>query len=195
MKHSRPIKKLGIISLALITSLSFILTGCSDSSNPSEKIVSQGITVDNTIGSSPTENKSNTLTGNLANVGTLRSVPKSVTVTPTPIPTAVPDPVDEDDYDEDYESEEDYAYDSESDYEYDYDDNDDDYSYDYDYDYDYDDYDDDDYDSGYSDIWVWIPRTGHKYHSHDGCSNMKNPSCVTLEEAIDLGYTQCSKCW
>ena len=143
MKHSQPIKKLGIISLALITSLSFILTGCSDSSNPSEKIVSQGITVDNTIGSSPTENKSNTLTGNLANVGTLKSVSKSVTVTPTPIPTAVPDPVDEDDSDEDY------AYDSESDYEYDYDDDDYDYGYDYDYDDYEDDYSDDNSDDNY----------------------------------------------
>lgn len=42
---------------------------------------------------------------------------------------------------------------------------------------------------------VWIPATGTKYHSHSGCSNMKNPSQVTLAEAIARGYGQCSKCW
>ena len=179
-----------IISLALITSMSFILTGCSGSSNPSENIISQGITVDNTIGSNPTEAKSNALTGNLASVVTSRSVPKSVT--PTPFPTVVPEPVDEDDSDEDYESEEEYISDTENDYTSDLEP-----VYDYDYDdddYDYDDYEED-YDSDYVETMVWIPRTGHKYHSYEGCSNMKNPSYVTLDEAIDRGYTQCSKCW
>ena len=42
---------------------------------------------------------------------------------------------------------------------------------------------------------VWIPRTGSKYHSRSNCSNMRNPSQVTLDEAIALGYTKCSKCW
>lgn len=41
---------------------------------------------------------------------------------------------------------------------------------------------------------VWIPKSGHKYHSISTCSNMKNPSQVTLSMAIDLGYTACSKC-
>lgn len=42
---------------------------------------------------------------------------------------------------------------------------------------------------------VWIPNSGAKYHSYEGCSNMKNPSCVTVDEAISWGYTACSKCW
>ena len=42
---------------------------------------------------------------------------------------------------------------------------------------------------------VWIPKSGSKYHSHSGCSNMKNPSQVTKEEAEDKGYTPCKKCW
>lgn len=42
---------------------------------------------------------------------------------------------------------------------------------------------------------VWIPKSGKKYHSHSGCSNMKNPSCVTKEEAESRGYTPCKKCW
>ena len=42
---------------------------------------------------------------------------------------------------------------------------------------------------------VWIPRTGSKYHSYAGCSNMKNPSCVTLAEAQAWGYAPCKKCW
>jgi len=45
------------------------------------------------------------------------------------------------------------------------------------------------------DIYVWIPRTGAKYHSRASCSNMRNPYYVTLTEAIDRGYTKCKKCW
>ena len=42
---------------------------------------------------------------------------------------------------------------------------------------------------------VWIPKSGKKYHSKSNCSNMKNPSKVSEEEAINRGYTKCSKCW
>lgn len=42
---------------------------------------------------------------------------------------------------------------------------------------------------------VWIPRTGKKYHSRSSCSNMKNPSEVTLQQAINSGYGKCKKCW
>lgn len=42
---------------------------------------------------------------------------------------------------------------------------------------------------------VWIPKSGSKYHSNSGCSNMKNPSQVTKSEAEDQGYEPCKKCW
>ena len=42
---------------------------------------------------------------------------------------------------------------------------------------------------------VWIPKTGSKYHSYSGCSNMKNPSQVTQSQAEARGYTPCKKCW
>ena len=42
---------------------------------------------------------------------------------------------------------------------------------------------------------VWIPRTGHKYHSNPNCSNMKNPSQVSLSQAISMGYDACKKCY
>lgn len=42
---------------------------------------------------------------------------------------------------------------------------------------------------------VWIPKSGKKYHSYAGCSNMKNPSQVTKQEAVNRGYGACSKCW
>lgn len=42
---------------------------------------------------------------------------------------------------------------------------------------------------------VWIPQSGKKYHSHSGCSGMKNPSCVTLEKAKSWGYTACKRCY
>ncbi len=42
---------------------------------------------------------------------------------------------------------------------------------------------------------VWIPNSGSKYHTHAGCSNMKNPRQVTLSEAQALGFTPCKKCY
>lgn len=44
-------------------------------------------------------------------------------------------------------------------------------------------------------ITVWIPKTGIKYHKRSFCSNMKNPSAVTKQEAIKRGFTSCKKCW
>lgn len=46
-----------------------------------------------------------------------------------------------------------------------------------------------------SSIMVWIPRTGSKYHSNPNCSNMKDPTKVTLEEAKERGYDPCKKCY
>ena len=42
-----------------------------------------------------------------------------------------------------------------------------------------------------SSTMVWIPKSGKKYHRSSSCSNMKNPSQVTLEKAQSLGYTPC----
>lgn len=42
---------------------------------------------------------------------------------------------------------------------------------------------------------VYIPRTGKKYHSNANCSNMKNPSQVSLSEAQNRGFTACKKCY
>ena len=42
---------------------------------------------------------------------------------------------------------------------------------------------------------VWIPKTGSKYHSDPDCSNMKNPTQVSLSQAESQGYTPCKKCW
>ncbi len=42
---------------------------------------------------------------------------------------------------------------------------------------------------------VWIPQSGKKYHSHSGCSGMKNPSNVTLEEVQRRGFTKCKRCY
>lgn len=42
---------------------------------------------------------------------------------------------------------------------------------------------------------VWIPKSGSKYHSNSGCSNMKNPTQVTKEEAERRGYEPCKKCY
>ena len=42
---------------------------------------------------------------------------------------------------------------------------------------------------------VWIPRTGSKYHTHSGCSNMDNPSEVPISKAISRGFTPCKRCY
>lgn len=41
---------------------------------------------------------------------------------------------------------------------------------------------------------VWIPKSGSKYHRNSSCSNMKDPSQVTVTEAIRLGYEPCKRC-
>ena len=43
--------------------------------------------------------------------------------------------------------------------------------------------------------YVYIPRTGEKYHKTRTCSNMKNPRKVTLKEAKQQGYEPCKKCY
>lgn len=48
--------------------------------------------------------------------------------------------------------------------------------------------------SGTGDRLVWIPETGSKYHTHSGCSNMINPSQVTISEAENRGFTPCKRC-
>ena len=43
---------------------------------------------------------------------------------------------------------------------------------------------------------VWIPTNGGKrYHIRGSCSNMINPRLVTVEEAQNLGFTPCKKCY
>ncbi len=46
-----------------------------------------------------------------------------------------------------------------------------------------------------SETMVWIPQSGSKYHSNSSCSNMKNPSRVTLSDAVAWGYEPCKKCY
>ena len=41
---------------------------------------------------------------------------------------------------------------------------------------------------------VWIPSSGTKYHSKSTCSGMNSPTQVTLEYAINEGYTACKRC-
>lgn len=41
---------------------------------------------------------------------------------------------------------------------------------------------------------VWIPASGSKYHSRSSCSNMSNPTQVTISQAQAWGYSPCKKC-
>ena len=43
---------------------------------------------------------------------------------------------------------------------------------------------------------VWIPTNGGtKYHSKSSCSKMKNPQCVTKNQAINQGFEPCKRCY
>lgn len=43
---------------------------------------------------------------------------------------------------------------------------------------------------------VWVPTNGgKKYHRTSGCSGMKDPEQVTLEEAENMGFEPCGKCY
>ena len=44
--------------------------------------------------------------------------------------------------------------------------------------------------------YVWIPTNGGtKYHKKSSCSNMIVPLHVSLDEAIDRGFTACKRCY
>lgn len=42
---------------------------------------------------------------------------------------------------------------------------------------------------------VWIPQSGAKYHSNSSCSNMNNPTQVSISQAQASGYEPCKKCY
>ena len=42
---------------------------------------------------------------------------------------------------------------------------------------------------------VWISRSGKKYHSNSGCSGMKSPQQVSLQDAQAMGRGPCKKCY
>lgn len=43
--------------------------------------------------------------------------------------------------------------------------------------------------------YVYIPQTGSKYHNNPSCSNMNNPSHVTIDEALNMGFQPCKRCY
>ena len=50
-------------------------------------------------------------------------------------------------------------------------------------------------DAGQNSEMVWIPNSGKRYHRNSTCSSMKNPTKVTRQEAENLGYTPCGRCY
>lgn len=42
---------------------------------------------------------------------------------------------------------------------------------------------------------VYVSKTGSKYHRNPNCSNMKNPNCISINEAKNRGLGPCSKCY
>lgn len=44
-------------------------------------------------------------------------------------------------------------------------------------------------------VLVWIPQSGSKYHSKSSCSGMKDPTQVSLSEAVSQGYEPCKRCY
>lgn len=42
-------------------------------------------------------------------------------------------------------------------------------------------------------VTVYVTRTGEKYH-RDGCSYLKSRIAISLQDAVNQGYTPCSRC-
>jgi hypothetical protein len=42
--------------------------------------------------------------------------------------------------------------------------------------------------------YVWVSRTGAKYHVDPGCSNMQSVTAMTVAEAEAAGYEPCKVC-
>lgn len=47
----------------------------------------------------------------------------------------------------------------------------------------------------YKENYVYISRTGSKYHSNSSCSNMNDPGYVPLSKAQQMGLEPCKKCY
>lgn len=47
----------------------------------------------------------------------------------------------------------------------------------------------------YKEGYVYIPRTGHRYHKDSICSGMRDPSYVSISTAKKRGFTPCKKCY
>lgn len=43
--------------------------------------------------------------------------------------------------------------------------------------------------------YVWISRTGSKYHRTSSCSGMNSPKKISINDAKKRGYTPCKKCY
>jgi len=42
---------------------------------------------------------------------------------------------------------------------------------------------------------VYVSTSGSKYHASSSCSGMKKALKVSMESALDCGYTPCKKCY
>ena len=42
---------------------------------------------------------------------------------------------------------------------------------------------------------VWVPQSGKKYHSNAACSGMKDPTQLSVSEAVRQGYEPCKRCY
>lgn len=50
-------------------------------------------------------------------------------------------------------------------------------------------------DSDEEKTYVYVSKSGSKYHSKADCSNMKNAEKITLKEAKDRGLSPCKRCY
>lgn len=44
-------------------------------------------------------------------------------------------------------------------------------------------------------IYVWVAKSGKRYHRYEDCSNMKNPQQMTMSQAKKRGKTPCHVCY
>lgn len=222
MKRMNHFSKLGIIAIAMVTSLSLLLSGCSAASDTTNNTDIQKANINTnsniSVASEPAAEVSKSH-GGAAALGSLSndlaanpnidptSAPAQTSEpipspTPTPTPETEADPVSEPENEapEYQEPEQAYEYNSDPDY---YSEPEPETYYEpepepeaeeeeyYEPEPEY--YDEPEEEA--NEEMVYVSRTGECYHSRSNCSNMKDPSYVTVSEAEAMGRRPCKKCY
>lgn len=222
MKRVNHFSKLGIIAIAMVISLSFLLSGCSSTIDTTSNTDIQKANINTnsniTIESEPVVEPSRSLGSVAALAAVSNDIAANHTLdptsapsptetpipspTPTPTPETEPDPVYETEYEAPVyeEPEQTYGYSSDPEYYYEtepeyYQETEPEPEVEEEVYYEPEPEYYDEPEEQANEEMVYVSRKGECYHCRSDCSNMKNPSYMPLSEAEAMGRRPCSKCY